>query len=119
MKRREQKFLHLVLCAAWAVLAASLAYAQDNGIAVSGIKVYDNAALQQMLDNARARLAGMNFLDAGGISSRIGGIQGSTNQQTGFSVNVGGPPIAGLQTTANTGNNVTTQSQGTTSTNNS
>jgi hypothetical protein len=121
MKLRERKFLRFCLCWACAVLAVSLAYAQapDNGIAVNGIKVYDNAALQQMLDNARARLAGMNFLDASGIASRIGGIQGSTMQQTGFSVNVGGPPIAGLQTTANTGNTVTTQNQGTTSTNNS
>jgi len=121
MKQRERKFLRFLLCATWAVLTGSLAYAQaaDNGIAVSGIKIYDNAALQQMLDNARARLAGMNFLDASGIASRIGGIQGSTMQQSGFSVNVGGPPIAGLQTTANTGNTVATQNQGTTSTNNS
>jgi hypothetical protein len=80
------------MCAAWAVLTGSLAFAQapDNGIVVTGVKVYDNAALQQMLDNARARLAGMNFLDAAAVASRIGGIQGSTMQQSGFSVNVGG-----------------------------
>jgi hypothetical protein len=121
MKRKERRFLRVELCATWAVLTASLGIAQapGNGIAVSGIKVYDNAALQQMLDNARARLAGMSFLDASSIASRIGGIQGSSMQQSGFSVNVGGPPIAGLQTTANTGNTVATQNQGTTSTNNS
>lgn len=117
MNRKERRFLRVRLCSAWAVLTASLAFAQapDNGIAVSGIKVYDNAALQQMLDNARARLAGMNFLDASSIAGRIGGIQGSTMQQSGFSVNVGGPSIPGLQTTANTGNSVATQNQGATS----
>ncbi len=121
MKQRERKLFCTGLCAAWAVLTGSLAFAQgpDNGILVTGIKVYDNAALQQMLDNTRARLAGMNFLDATAIASRIGSIQGSTMQQSGFAFNVGGPPIAGLQTTANTGNTVTTQNQGTTSTNNS
>ncbi|HXR37730.1 MAG TPA: hypothetical protein VN776_01480 [Terracidiphilus sp.] len=120
MKHTHLIHLRIGLCFASVVLAASLAHGQKpvpaaapdtgNGIAVSGIKIYDNAALQQMLDNARARLAGMNFLDSAGIASRIGGIQGSTMQQSGLSVNVGGPSIPGLQTTANTGNTTATNS---------
>jgi hypothetical protein len=90
-----------------------------NGIIVGEPKVYDNAALQQMLDSARARLASMQFLDSSAVASHIGSLQGAAMQQSGVSFSVNGPPIAGLQTTANTGNTVTTASQGTSNTNNS
>ena len=118
MNRTHRILFRFALLSASIVPATLLARAQaaapaapsDNGIAVSGIKIYDNAALQQMLDNARARLAGMNFLDAAGITSHIGGIQGASMQQSGLSVNVGGPSIPGLQTTANTGNTTATNS---------
>jgi len=118
MNYASRNLFRYALFSASMVLATSLAHAQgaapavssDNGIAVSGIKIYDNAALQQMLDNARARLAGMNFLDSAGIASHIGGIQGATMQQSGLSVNVGGPTIPGMQTTTNTGNTTATNS---------
>jgi hypothetical protein len=85
----------------------------DNGITVTDVKVYDDATLQQMLDSARARLAGMQFLDQAGLAARLGTIQGATLRQSGFALNVGGPPIPGSQITANTGNTTTTQLQGT------
>jgi hypothetical protein len=130
VKQIPRIILRIVHCFAWAVFAASsLACAQEpapaatadtgNGIIVNGVKIYDNAALQQMLDNARARLAAMQFLDASGIASHIGGLQGATMQQSGLSLNVGGPPIAGLQSTLNSGNTTNTQSLGTTANANS
>ena len=55
----------------------------------------------------------MQLLDPAAIASRIGSIQGSTLQQSAFGLNVGGPPLPGVQTTANTGNAVNTLANGT------
>ncbi|MGD0682609.1 MAG: hypothetical protein ABR990_11200 [Terracidiphilus sp.] len=118
MSKRQYVTRLIVPLTALALLAASLAHAQQaqpdgNGIVISDVKIYDNAALQQMLDNARARLASMQFLDQTGIAARLGTIQGSSMQQSGLSFNVGGPPLPGVQSTLNTGNTATTSSQGT------
>ena len=55
----------------------------------------------------------MQFLDQAGLAARLGTLQGAGLQQSGFALNVGGPPIPGSQITANTGNTTTTQLQGT------
>jgi hypothetical protein len=84
-----------------------------TGITVHDVSVYDNGLLQQMLDADRARLTGMQFLDQGKVAANIGTVQGASMQQSGFALNVGGPPIPGASTLANSGNAVTTQNQGT------
>jgi len=126
MTTKSRLLLALIFLSLWTLLEAcaqdgkpAAPSVADNGIIVGEPKVYDNAALQQMLDSARARLASMQFLDSSAIAAHIGSLQGASMQQSGVSFSVNGPPIAGLQTTANTGNTVTTTSQGTSSTNNS
>jgi hypothetical protein len=85
--------------------------AQKSSIAVLNVGVYDDALLQQMLDADRARLMGMQFLDQGKVAGNIGTLQGSSMQQTGFSLNLGGPPLPGVSTVLNSGSTQTTQSQ--------
>jgi hypothetical protein len=123
MTSKSPSFRALVFLLLWPLLLApsaqdgqAQASVTDNGIVVGEPKVYDNAALQQMLDSARARLASMQFLDPTAVAARIGSLQGASMQQSGISFSVGGPPMAGLQTTANTGNTVTTANQGITNT---
>lgn len=80
----------------------------DNGIFVDTVKVYDDNALQLMLNAARARLATLQTFDQTGLLSRIGAVTGASLQQQAISAQVGGPPIPGM-TTANLGGTGSTQ----------
>lgn len=89
---------------------------RSNGITVQEPKVYDDLQLQQMLQNAAARLASMQVLDQSGIASKFGSITGATQQISSFALNVQGPSLPGTVTTANdaNGNTVnTTDASGT------
>lgn len=79
-----------------------------NGILVDGIKVYDDQALQQALDAARAQLAAIQAINGSAVNAQVGSLQGSTLSQSAFAVNLGTAPTSGVQTTANTGNTSTT-----------
>jgi hypothetical protein len=84
----------------------------DNGVFVDAPRMYDDAALQQLLNAARAQLSSMRALDQAGVASRIGVLQGASVQQSSFGLQVGGPPLPGVSTVANTGNTVASQSAG-------
>jgi hypothetical protein len=85
---------------------------KNNGILVNDIKVYDDQALQQALNAARAQLAAIQVINQAGINGQVGSLQGATLSQTAFSVSAGGPPLPGITSTANTGNTTTTAAQG-------
>jgi hypothetical protein len=82
-----------------------------NGINVGSAKVYDDSLLQQMLQNAEAKLAAMQVLDQSGISAKLGSVTGATLQASSLGVNVQGPSVPQTQTTSNgaTGSTTTTQ----------
>jgi hypothetical protein len=84
-----------------------------NGISLIDPQVYDDQTLQDMLDAARAKLASIQVFDQSGVTSRIGSLQGASQQQSSFALNVGGPALPGVAATANTGNTINTQSSGT------
>jgi hypothetical protein len=86
---------------------------KDNGIFVTNLEQYDDATLQSMLEAARIRLAGMSVLDASTVSARIGGLQGASSSNSGFAVNVNGPSLPGVSTTANSGGTTTQSTNGT------
>ena len=54
-----------------------------------------------MLNAAKAKLAALQGLDQTSLTSHIGAIAGSTLQQSAFSAQISGPPIAGSALTAN------------------
>lgn len=83
------------------------------GILVHNVAVYDNQLLQQMLNNDRSRLTGMQFLDQTKVAGNIGTIQGASMQQSGFSLSVGGPPVPGVSSVVDSGSTQTTQGSGT------
>jgi hypothetical protein len=82
-----------------------------NGIAVGDPKVYDDTLLQQMLQNAEAKLAAMQILDQSGVAAKLGSIVGASQQISSLGLNISGPSIPQTVTTANeaTGSTVTTQ----------
>ena len=71
-----------------------------NGIGVGEPKVYDDAALQQMLYAAEARLATLHVIDQTGITSKLGSITGATVTTSGFGLNVQGPGLPQVVTTS-------------------
>lgn len=89
---------------------ARLPAPEYNGILVSGIKIYDDQALQQALNATRAQLAALQSqtINGSAINAQVGSLQGSTLSQSAFAVNLGNAPTPGVQTTANTGNTSTT-----------
>jgi len=70
-----------------------------NGIQVGEPKVYDDSLLQQMLNNAQAKLAAIQLLDQSGIAAKIGAVTGASQQISSFGLNVQGPSIPGVVTT--------------------
>ena len=72
----------------------------DNGIFVGEPKVYDDSALQLMLNAARARLATIQAFDQAGLLARIGAVTGASLSQSGFSAQVLSAPIPQIATTA-------------------
>jgi len=94
------------------VAARTATPASSNGILVDGIKVYDDQALQQALNSARAQLAAIQVINGAGINAQVGTLQGATLSQSAFALNIGTPPTPGITSTANTGNAVNTSSLG-------
>src|SRR5260370_16966211 len=79
-------------------MLVGLSYPQTNGILVDTPKVYDDYYLQMHLDSLKARLAAINAADQATLLGKIGGIQGSTLQQSSFSVQGLGPPTPAVTT---------------------
>jgi hypothetical protein len=97
---------------ALATSAVAINAGKTNGILVNDIKIYDDQALQQALNAARAQLAAIQVINQSGITSQVGSLQGATLSQSAFAVNLGTAPTPGVQATANTGNTLTTAAQG-------
>jgi hypothetical protein len=65
-----------------------------NGIYVGPVKVYDETALEGLLNAAKANLASLNTFDQGTLNNHFGGVQGSTSAQTEISVQANGANVA-------------------------
>lgn len=59
-----------------------------NGIEVGAPKFYDDASLKALLDQTRARLAGVNALNESALVSHLGAITGSTVDQSQLGIQV-------------------------------
>ena len=70
-----------------------------NGITVGKPKVYDNALLQQMLQQAEARLAALQLLEQKPIADKIGALTGASQQISSFALNAQGVPLPNVLTT--------------------
>lgn len=84
----------------------------SNGIEVGEPKIYDDTSLRIMLDQARARLAAINGLNESALVSHLGAITGSTIDQTQFGIQVSGPNLPTVATTANGPTTSTTTNSG-------
>jgi hypothetical protein len=67
---------------------------QSNGIFVGPVKVYDENAIEGLLNAAKANLASLNTFDQGTLNSHFGGLQGSTSDQTQISLQANGANVA-------------------------
>jgi len=66
----------------------------NNGIYVDAPKVYDDSLLQQMLNSAQSRLAGLQGFDQSGLSKAIGSVTGANQQIASFGITGGvQPPV--------------------------
>src|SRR5260370_28960205 len=61
-----------------------------NGITVGQPKVYDDALLQQMLQDAEVRLATLQVIDQTEIAKRLGAVTGASQQISSLGLNVQG-----------------------------
>jgi hypothetical protein len=79
----------------------------SNGIYLEGVKVYDEAALEGLLNGAKSNLAQLNAFDQTSLIGHLGAIQGSTANQSQNTLQMTGPPQwgAATPTTPNTPNN--------------
>jgi hypothetical protein len=84
--------------------------AANNGILVGNIKIYDDQALQQSLNSARAQLAAIQAINGTAINAQVGTLQGASLSQSAFALTLGTPPTPGITSTANSGNAVTNSS---------
>ncbi len=84
----------------------------SNGIEVGEPKIYDDSSLRLMLDQARQRLAAINGLNEAALVSHLGAVTGSRIDQTQFGLQVTGPSLPGLATTANGPTTQTTTNSG-------
>lgn len=82
----------------------------DTGINVELPKVYDDSLLQQMLNDAEARLAAISTLDQSKLLGSLGAVSGASLDTSSFGFSLLGPPSPGVTTAANgaTGSTVTT-----------
>jgi len=83
-----------------------------NGIDVGEPKIYDDASLRMMLDQARQRLAAINGLNEAALVSHLGAVTGSTIDQTQFGIQVAGPTLPTVATTATGPTSQTTTNTG-------
>lgn len=84
----------LLLC-----LAFSPGLSQDNGIAVSEPKVFDNRVLLLKLEDLKRRLAAISVVDQLKLQQSLGLFQGSQTREVSRSLEVGMVPIPGASTT--------------------
>ncbi len=105
-------YKYLLLC----LLLVRFCNAQANGILVDKPKVYDDYYLQSQLDSLKARLASLNALDQATLLGKIGGIQGSTLQQSSFSIQGMGPATPSVATSLPPAGVTPSGSNGTTTT---
>jgi hypothetical protein len=81
----------------------------SNGITVGEPQVYDDALLQEMLQNAEARLATLQLIDQAKIAEKLGAMTGASQQVSSFGLNVQGAPVPGVTTTSKGATGSTTQ----------
>ncbi len=72
---------------------------RENGITVTEPRVFDDAQLQQRLQELEAQLARLQVIDQAGIVSRFGTMAGADQRTSSFAVNVQGAPIPEVSTT--------------------
>jgi hypothetical protein len=72
-----------------------------NGISIDGLKLYDDAVLQQYLTDAQTRLASLVVLDQTAIGSHVGNVTGASQQVSSFALSALGNPTPGMTITAN------------------
>ncbi len=82
-----------------------------KGIHVGTPRIYGDRSLELMLQTAESRLATLQFLDQASIAARVGTLQGGAGQQSSFSVQATGLPLAQVLTKLTAG----TQPSGATS----
>lgn len=87
---------------------------RSNGIVIHNVAPYDNNVLQQMLDADKRQLMTLQFINQNGIAANIGNLQGASMEQSGFSAQVGGPPMPSVSAQINSGSTSTSQTAGTT-----
>ncbi|MBZ5725641.1 MAG: hypothetical protein LAP87_11665 [Acidobacteriia bacterium] len=72
-----------------------------KGISVGMPKVYDDALLQQMLNDAMAKLAALQSLDQASIIGHYGAVTGATLTTSSLGINVQGAPAPGQSIVSN------------------
>jgi hypothetical protein len=72
---------------------------RENGITVTEPRVFDDAQLQQRLEELEARLATLQVIDQKALTDRFGTTAGASLRSSGFALNVQGPPVPGVTTT--------------------
>lgn len=72
---------------------------QENGITVNEPRVYDDAQLQQRLEELEARLATLQVIDQKAVTDRLGTPQGASQQISSVGFNIQGPSVPGVETT--------------------
>lgn len=88
------RYIILTLCYLFAAASAA-----ENGIYVGQPKVYDDYYLRTQLNIIRARLQNLQVVDQSSLLARIGGIQGSTLEQSRFTLQAIGQPTPQVVTT--------------------
>jgi len=87
--------------------ALSKRAADAKGITVGTPKVYDDALLQQMLNDAMSKLSSLQSFDQGSITSHFGAVTGANLTTSSFGVNIQGSPIPGQSIVSNGATNTT------------
>ncbi|MGD0886192.1 MAG: hypothetical protein ABSA46_15210 [Thermodesulfovibrionales bacterium] len=117
MLRARLNFIFLLVISL-SILTIQTSYSQPtadvpfNGIFVGEPKVYDDRALQILLNGLKSRLGQLSGLDQSSLISRIGGLQGASATQSGFSLQATGTPIPAVTTTLSQANPTTQATTG-------
>ncbi|MDQ5846331.1 MAG: hypothetical protein M3539_13655 [Acidobacteriota bacterium] len=81
----------------------------ENGITVGEPRVYDDAQLQQRLQELEARLAMLQLVEQKALSDRLGAVSGASQQISSVGFNVQGPSVPGVTTNTKLPTETTTQ----------
>jgi len=87
----------------------------NKGIHVGQPKTYDDRSLELMLQSAEQRLRTLQLLDQARIASNVGNIQGGSQSETGFGLQITGSPTPATVANTSSGDTLssgTTQSSG-------